>query len=661
MKSSPDIADHPPRILIVDNERLNRQLLEVMLAPEGFLVQTAASGEEALAMVAQQPPDLILLDILMPGIDGYQVTSTIKGHLATKNIPVIMVTDLDDRHSRMLGLSAGAEDFLTKPVDRAELCVRVRNLLRLKAYGDYHDNYTQMLEGEVGSRTADLVESERLYRSTFDAAPVGIAHVGFNGQWLRVNQRLCDLLGYSRQELQSFAVRDLMRSEEVAGEDEAFRQLAAGTLDRHVVDERQFRRRDGSLIWASVNTSIHRDSEGHSQHFISVIEDITQRRTLEAQFRQANKMDAIGQLASGVAHDFNNLLTVILGFAELVNADGAMSSQQGKDLGEIVKAAQRASGLTKQLLAFSRQQVLHTAPLDVNGLITNMTGMLGRLIGEHIEVTLSLAANLSLALADRGQLEQVVMNLVVNARDAMPGGGRLTIETSDIELDASAFHHEVIVPGPYVMLAITDTGSGMSKETQRRLFEPFFTTKDTGKGTGLGLSTTYGIIKQSKGYILVHSEPGRGTTFNVYLPRSISDVPMPASSPVVIAPVKRASETVLLVEDEAGVRLLSKRILDNAGYRVLEAANGDDAEKVFADHADSIDLVVTDVIMPGCGGPELLSRLQVHSPALRVLYMSGYTEQSTAHRAGLDRGLPFVQKPFTAAEFVRHVRDALDR
>jgi two-component system cell cycle sensor histidine kinase/response regulator CckA len=661
MNPSADIAEHSACILIVDNDRLNRELLEVMLAPEGFRLLTAASGDEALAIVARQAPDLILLDILMPDMDGYEVADRIKGDLATQNIPLIMISDLDDRNARMLGLNAGAEDFLSKPVDRAELCVRVRNLLRLKAHGDYHDKYSQMLEGEVGLRTADLVESERLYRSTFDAAPIGIVHAGLDGQWLRVNQRLCDLLGYSREELQTPAVQEHMQSEEVAGEAESVRQMAAGTLDRHVVDEKRYRRRDGSFVWARVNMSVHRDAAAQPQYFISVIEDITERRTLEAQVRQANKMDAIGQLASGVAHDFNNLLTVILGFAELMTADIALSSQHGKDLGEIVKAAQRATGLTKQLLAFSRQQVLNTAPLDVNGLIKDMTGMLGRLIGEHIEVALVLAPNLPLVLADRGQLEQVVMNLVVNARDAMPGGGSVTIETADVELENSSFHEETVMNGRYVMLAITDTGSGMSKETQGRLFEPFFTTKETGKGTGLGLSTTYGIVKQSKGYIWVYSEPGRGTTFKVYLPRSNRDVPLEAVSAAATAPVKMASETVLLVEDEAGVRRFSKRILENAGYRVLEAVNGDAAEKLFAEHAASIDLVVTDVIMPGCGGPELLSRLHVRAPALKALYMSGYTEKSAAHKAGIDRGLPFVQKPFTAAEFMRRVREALDR
>ena len=564
---------------------------------------------------------------------------------------VVSVTALRDATDAIIGyLLIGTDNTARQQVeeDRKKLDQRLRE-------------YCQRLEGEVGSRTADLVESERLYRSTFDAAPVGIVHVGLDGQWLRVNQRLCDLLGYSREELQSTAVQELIQSEEAAEDAESFRQMAAGTLDRHVIDEKRYRRRDGSFVWTRVNMSVHRDGEGQSRHFISLIEDITERRTLEAQVRQANKMDAIGRLASGVAHDFNNLLTVILGFAEILTADVSLANQHGKDLGEIVKAAQRATGLTKQLLAFSRQQVLHAVPLDVNGLITDMTGILARLIGEHIQVVLALAPNLSLALADRGQLEQVVMNLVVNARDAMPDGGSVTIETANVELENSSFHEEAIRQEHYVMLAITDTGSGMSKETQRRLFEPFFTTKETGKGTGLGLSTTYGIIKQSKGYIWVYSEPRLGTTFKVYLPCSNHDVPLRSVSSVVTAPVRSASETVLLVEDEAGVRRLSKRILENAGYRVLEAANGDDAERLFALQADSIDVVVTDVIMPGCGGLELVRRLQVRAPALRALYMSGYTEQTAAHRAGIDSGFPFVQKPFTAAEFVRQVREALDR
>jgi PAS domain S-box-containing protein len=564
---------------------------------------------------------------------------------------VVSVTALRDAHDAIIGyLLICTDNTARRQVEdeRSKLDQRLRD-------------YSQRLEAEVTVRTADLAESERLYRSTFDAAPIGIVQVSLSGEWVRVNQRTCDLLGYSCEELQSLAVPDLLEPEQMTDESESVSLMTAGTLGRHVVDEKRYRRRDGTLMWARVVTSIHRDVDGQAQHFISVIEDITELRTLEAQVRQSNKMDAIGKLASGVAHDFNNLLTVIIGFGEVMAADTALGAQHRRDLGEIMRAAARASGLTRQLLAFSRQQVLHSAPLDVNGLIADMAGMLGRLIGEDIHVSLALTPDLSLALADRGQLEQVVMNLVVNARDAMPNGGIITIETTNVELENSSFHEETVIQGHYVMLAISDIGTGMNRETRRRVFEPFFTTKATGKGTGLGLSTTYGIVKQSRGYIWVYSEPGLGATFKVYLPRGADEPAMQAIDTPAAAPATRPSETVLLVEDEPGVRHLSKRILHNAGYRVMEAVNGDEAERLFAEHGASIDLVVTDVVMPGCGGPELLARLQARAPALRVLYMSGYTDLGAATRAGIDRGLPFLQKPFTAAEFVRHVRDALDR
>jgi CheY-like chemotaxis protein len=316
------------------------------------------------------------------------------------------------------------------------------------------------------------------------------------------------------------------------------------------------------------------------------------------------------------------------------------------------------------LLAFSRQQVLHAEPLDINGLIQQMTGMLRRLIGEHIEIKMSLAPDLSMAHADRGQLEQVIMNLVVNARDAMPDGGSVTISTLDVELDERSFPDEAVLPGSYVMLAIADTGTGMGEETHRRLFEPFFTTKEAGKGTGLGLSTTYGIVKQSKGHIGVDTTLGKGTVFKVYLPRAAVSAPAPEEPAKPVARFGHAWETVLLVEDEPAVRRLSLRILENAGYHVLVAANGDEAERLFADAmklSAPVDLLVTDIIMPHCGGPELFRRLHGKSPNLRVLYMSGYTNQSSAQQAEIDAGLPFVQKPFTATEFEQRVRESLER
>lgn len=661
MNAQPDVSSHGARILIVDDERNDRTLLELLLAPLGYDVVTAASGEQALAMVAVRPPDLILLDVLLPGMSGPEVAEALKREPSTKHIPIIMVTALDDRHARMLGLRAGAEEFLSKPVDRAELSVRVRNLLRLKAYGDQHDAYSRLLEGEVGSRTADLIASERLYRTAFDAAPVGIVHIGLDGQWLQVNQRLSDLLGYTREELSVLNVSPLVRVQDLGIDAAALREMASGGSDRHVIDERLYRHRDGSAIWARVNISIHRDADGVAVHFIAVIEDITERRMLEAQLRQTNKMDAVGRLASGVAHDFNNLITVILGFTELVTSDPVAREAHGQELGEIGKAARRAAGLTRQLLAFSRQQVLYAETIDVNSLIADMAGMLARLIGDDIAITSDLAPDLYSAQVDRGQLEQVVMNLVVNARDAMVGGGLVSIETRNVTIDHTFQTDDPVVPGDYVRLTIADTGTGMTTATLRNVFEPFFTTKEAGQGTGLGLSTTYGIIKQSKGYIAATSKIGKGSTFTVYLPCAQYEPPALTVTIPVPAPPSRPGETILLVEDEPALRKLAARILNNAGYRVIEATNGGEAEVLFSRYADAIELVVTDVNMPGCSGPELYRRLQIRAPNLRVLYMSGYAEQSDVKLMDIDQRRPFVQKPFTASEFTTHVREVLDR
>jgi PAS domain S-box-containing protein len=665
MSRAPDVADHLQRILIVDDELQNRQLLEVMLAREGCLVQTAASGDEALAMVAQQPPDLILLDVMMPGLDGFQVTRRLKGAAATRSIPVIILTALDDRDARMLGLSAGAEDFLTRPINHGELCMRVRNLLRLKAYVDYHDRYSQLLEGEVGSRTAELVESERLYRSTFDAAPVGIAHVGLDGRWLKVNQRLWELLGYAREELQGVAVQEMLQSAVSAGEVESLRKMVEGTLDRYVVDEKTYRRRDGGLVWARVNTSVHRDAEGRALHFIAVIEDITERRILEAQVRQASRMDAIGRLASGVAHDFNNLLSVVIGFSEMLVAELKEEDPMRADLEEIRGAGLRAADLTRQLLAFSRQQVLQPRVVDLNEVLLGMERMLRRLIGEDVELTATRFPALRKIVVDPGQMEQVIMNLAVNARDAMPRGGRLNIETSEVILDeAFAAEHVDVKPGAHVMLTVSDTGFGMDWATQARMFEPFFTTKEVGKGTGLGLATVFGIVRQSGGAIAVRSEPGVGTTFRVYFPTQAPEATAgtPVAAPIAapFQPTLRGSETILLVEDEERVRHLARTVLRKYGYTVIDAQGGGDALLLCEQYAAPIHLLLTDVVMPRMGGPQLAERLLAIRPGLKVLYMSGYTDDATVRHGVLDSTIRFLQKPITPEALARAVREALD-
>jgi two-component system cell cycle sensor histidine kinase/response regulator CckA len=662
MNRRPTVANQPARVLIVDDEPQNRQLLQVMLAPEGYLVVTAASGEEALAVVKQTPPDLVLLDIMMPGLDGYEVVAKIKADPTTRNIPVILVTALEDRSSRMRGLNAGAEDFLTKPVDRAELTARVRNLISLKAYGDYHDTYSRLLEAEIGSRTAELVDSERLYRSTFDNAPVGVAHVALDGRWSRVNQRLCDFLGYSREDLQSVNAREILETAELPGEAEALLCLAEGTLDRHVVDERRYRRQDGVSVWARVKTSVHRDFEGGAQHFIMVVEDITERRALEAQVRQASKMEAVGRLASGVAHDFNNLLSVVLSYSELLAEDLTEDDPMRADLEEIRGAGLRAVALTRQLLAFGRQQVMQPKIVDLREIVAAMERMLGRVIGEDVELTSTAALEVGKVRVDPGQVEQVIMNLAVNARDAMPQGGRLTISTDEVILDENfASEHIGWKPGRHVMLTVTDTGTGMDKATLGRIFEPFFTTKAVGKGTGLGLATVFGIVRQSGGSIRVDSEPGRGTVFTMYFPVADHDAVGRISAPPFEPQVLQGAETILLVEDEERVRTLACTILRKYGYNVLEAPGGGEALLLCEQHKATIDLLLTDVVMPRMNGRQVAERVLLLRPGIKVLYMSGYADDAIVRRDAEADAIAFVQKPITPEVLARKVREALGR
>ena len=408
------------------------------------------------------------------------------------------------------------------------------------------------------------------------------------------------------------------------------------------------------------NNTVVRDAAGRPTGSLSIGEDVTERNQLEAQLRQAQKMEAIGRLAGGVAHDFNNVLTAIFGYAQLVVEDLPPGSQARQDLEEIHKAAQRASTLTKQLLAFSRQQVLEPVVLGLNDLIEEFDKMLRRVIGEDVDLRLSLAPDTGNVRADPGQLQQVIMNLVVNARDAMPTGGRLLIETSNADLtEQYAQRRPPVIPGRYVLLAVTDTGVGMTAEIKARIFEPFFTTKERGKGTGLGLSTVYGIVKQSGGYVWVYSEPGRGTTFKVYLPRV--DAPADAVAPPRETGTLTGTETILLAEDDEMLRPLAKGLLAKLGYTVLEAENAERALAFAAAHTGPIQLLVADVVMPGASGRELARRLGQARPDTKVLYISGYTDDAIVHHGMLEPGLHFLQKPFTPAALARKVRDVLDQ
>ena len=404
-----------------------------------------------------------------------------------------------------------------------------------------------------------------------------------------------------------------------------------------------------------------RAPNGQANGAICMALDVSDRKKLEAQLRQAQKMEAVGRLAGGIAHDFNNLLMVIQGYAELLIDRSKPGDAFRRNAEQIQEASQRAASLTRQLLAFSRKQMLAPSVLSVQSVVADMEKILRRLIGEDVELVSVNAPDLWRIKADRSQIEQVILNLAVNARDAMPRGGKLTIETENVEFDNSQARLPVVLtPGRYVMLAVTDNGCGMDSETQAHIFEPFFTTKEKGKGTGLGLATVYGIVKQSGGYIWVYSEPGQGTTFKVYLPR-VEESLTPQETQANSQNIPRGTETILLVEDEQGVRDLAREYLEISGYKVLVAENGPAAVKLVSDHKGAIDLVMTDVVMPGLSGSELTKRIEALRPAIRIMYMSGYTDQAIVHHGILGADIVLLQKPFTLNALAHKLRDALDK
>ena len=505
---------------------------------------------------------------------------------------------------------------------------------------------------------AALRESAERFRATFEQAAVGIGVVARDGRFVSVNQKLCDIVGYSSGELTDLHFLDITHHDDAELNRALRRPMVEGEAPSYTMEKR-YVHKNGSIVWVHVTASQARDASGEAGYSIAIIQDITARKQLEEELNHAQRMEGVGQLAGGIAHDFNNLLTVIRARSELAAARLQEADPLRRDLLLIQKTADRAATLTRQLLAFSRKQVLQPKVVALNELITGATDLLKRLIGEHIDLTFVPGAHIGPVRVDPGQLEQVIVNLAVNARDVMPGGGQLTLETANVELDAAyAARHVDVVAGSYVMLAVSDTGTGMSREIQARIFEPFFTTKGPGKGTGLGLSTVYGILKQSGGHIRVYSEPGAGTTFKVYLPRT--DAAPEASAARASDALPYGTETILLVEDEAEVRGVTKEVLEGFGYTVLEAAQAADAMLIARRHVGMIDLLLTDVVMPRMSGRALAEAFTAERPETKILFMSGYTDDAIILHRVLEPGMHFLEKPFSPSALARKVREALD-
>ena len=501
-----------------------------------------------------------------------------------------------------------------------------------------------------------LRASEERYRLLFENNPQPMwAFDEETLAFLAVNAAACHHYGYSREEFLAMTIQDIRPPAEVP---QLLQTLSEEPRSYQKTGTWKHRKKDGSLI--EVEIASHPFLFDGRKAQLVLAHDVTEQRRLELQLRQAQKMEAVGRLAGGVAHDFNNVLTAILGYADLLSGEVEGNPSAAECVGEIRTAGERAASLTRQLLAFSRQQMLEPKVLDLNAILSNLEKMLRRLIGEDVELVTVLDRRLGRVRADAGQVEQLVMNLAINARDAMPRGGTLTIETADVDLDATyADEHLGAQSGSYVMLALTDTGTGMSAETKSHIFEPFFTTKEQGKGTGLGLATVYGIVKQSGGYIWVYSEVGVGTTFKVYLPRVQAPLDDTVSRRAATRP-HGGTETVLLVEDETAVRLLARKILENHGYKVLEADGGGAAMELVKANSGRIDLLLTDVVMPEVAGSELAAQVTEVSPETKVIYMSGYTDDAVVRHGLVDEAGQFLQKPFAPDALARKVREVLD-
>jgi len=641
---SPEDLRHA-RLMIVDDQEANVLLLEDILDEGGYTQRiTIQDSRNTLRAFSEFKPDLVLLDLMMPHLDGFAVMEQLRPLLVNEEyLPILVLTADVSRDTKRRALAAGAKDFLTKPLDPVEVLLRIENLL-----------FTRFLYRKLQQHADQRIEE---LAALIDRANDAILALDEQDRIVFWNEGAERLYGWKAAEVLGADRRDIPFRVPSPIVEEVRRQV---TLQGKWSGELEQLTKTNKPIVVASRWTVVRDLDGRLKSTLIINTDITEKKSLEGLLMQAQRMEGIGLLAGGAAHDFNNILCVILGLSEVLMVQLKQGEPARAMVEEIHKAGQRAVALTRQLLAFSRKQVLTPVVLDLNALVADVQKMLRRLIGEDILLKCSFDAALGPVKADPGQIEQILINLTVNARDAMPQGGRFTIETRNVDLDESFTRRDPeIRPGPYALLAVMDTGTGMDDATRAHIFEPFFTTKEVGKGTGLGLATVYGIVKQSHGCIEVFSAPGQGTTFKVYFPRVMTATPA-AKTEQPIDALPTGTETILLAEDEKHVRTLWQIALQSAGYVVLEACDGEDGVRVSDEHSGPIHLLVTDVVMPKKNGRQLADALALRRPHMKVLYVSGYTDDTVVRQNVLQAQMAFLNKPCTLALLARKVRAVLD-
>jgi PAS domain S-box-containing protein len=632
-------------ILIIDDDENAIKLLKVMLKSENYNLLSALRGEEGLKIVADTPPDLILLDMLMPEMDGFEVCRRLKQKQKTRIIPVVMITALKEKEYCLKALEEGADDFLSKPVDKTELLARIKSLLRIRTYHNA------------------LQESEERYRNILDNIQESYFEMNLAGDFTFFNDSLIEITGYPRDELMGMNNREYT-SEETAKEMYTIFNQVYRTGEPAEINDYEILIKGGETRTLELSTNLMKDQDDRPVGFRGIARDVTERlkaekerKQLEAQLQQAQKMETIGTLAGGIAHDFNNLLQGIQGRASLMLMGTASSHPHFEHLNGIVDYVEGGANLTRQLLGFARGGKYEVKTTDLNELIKNQNKMFGR-TKKEITIRGKYEENLWSTEVDRSQIEQVLMNLYINAVQAMPGGGDLYVHTENIIIDENYIKPFMIKPGKYIKTSVTDTGVGMNKETQQRIFDPFFTTKEMGRGTGLGLASVYGIVKNHDGFINVYSEQGEGTTFNFYLPTSKGEI---LDDKELAEDILKGSETVLLVDDEDMIIDVGKPILEQMGYNVLTATGGKEALDIYEKNKQEIGIVVLDMIMPGMGGGDTYDRLKELNPDIKVLLSSGYSINGQATKI-LERGCDgFIQKPFNVMGLSRKIRGVLDK